>query len=147
MKTEPSTFSIEDLKKRPKQTDRWEGVRNYQVRNMIRDDMAINDQALLYHSSCKTPGVAGIVKICSEAYTDVTALDPESRYYDPKSTEQNPRWFLVDVQLVTVFPALITLQALKAHPDLSNMLILRRGNRLSITPVTASEWQTILDMV
>ena len=145
-KSEPETFSIDTLAKRPKQTTPWDGVRNYQARNMMRDDMKRGDLGLFYHSSCTPPGVAGIVEIVKESYPDNTQFDPESKYYDPKSTPDKPRWFLVDVKLVEKFPRLLTLEEIKQHPQLENMIINRRGNRLSITPVTEGEWKTILKL-
>ncbi len=143
LKSEPNSFSIDDLKKLPKQTDHWDGIRNYQARNFMRDDMQINDQAFFYHSSCKKPGIVGIVKIVSKAYTDFTALDPESKYYDPRSTDDNPRWVMVDVKFIKKLPRIISLQELREIPKLTTMQILRRGNRLSITPVSNSEWKEI----
>lgn len=143
MKSEPSTFAIDDLEKAPNQITSWEGVRNYQARNFMRDDMKVGDQAFFYHSSCKTPGIVGTVKIIKEAYPDDTAHDPESKYFDPKSTTEKPRWFMVDIQLVEKFPTTLNLQTLKQQSDLQNLLILRPGNRLSITPVTQKEWNAI----
>lgn len=146
MKSEPDAFGIDDLAKRPRKTEPWDGIRNYQVRNMLRDDMQKGDEALFYHSSCKEPGVVGIMRIVRTAYPDHTAFDPESKYYDPKSDPENPRWFMVDVQLVRKFKRTISLQELKTHPQLADMLILRRGNRLSITPVSKKHWDYILKL-
>lgn len=143
-KSEPSAFSIDDLMQRPKQTEHWDGVRNYQVRNMLRDDIKKNDLGLFYHSSCTPPGIAGIVEIVKAGYPDYTAWDPRSEHFDPKSSPENPRWYMVDVKLVKKFPRLITLAEIKKHPKLKSMLINRKGNRLSITAVTAEEWKTIL---
>lgn len=143
LKSEPSCFSIDDLAKRPKQTSPWDGVRNYQVRNMLRDDMKKGDLGFFYHSSCTPPGIAGIVEIVKEGYPDHTAWDIHSDHFDPGSTPENPRWYMVDVKLVEKFPRLITLEEIKRHPKLKNMLINRKGNRLSITPVTKEEWKVI----
>lgn len=145
-KSEPLTFSIEDLVSRPNQTTHWDGVRNYQVRNMMRDQMKCGDLGFFYHSSCAVPGIAGIVSVVREGYPDLTAMNPESKYYDPKSTQANPRWFMVDVKLVKKFPRFVTLHQIKQHPACENMLINRKGNRLSVTPVTKEEWQAILSM-
>lgn len=145
-KSEPTTFSIDDLKSRPKQTEPWNGVRNYQVRNMMRHDIKKGDQGFFYHSSCKPPGIAGIIEVVREAYPDYTAWDLASPYYDPKSTAQKPRWYMVDVKLVRKFPRFITLDEIKQQPKLHEMRILKRGNRLSITPVTLREWKEILKL-
>jgi predicted RNA-binding protein with PUA-like domain len=145
MKSEPSECSIDDLAAEPNRTTGWFGVRNYQARNFMRDDMKLNDQALFYHSSCAEPGVCGIVKVARLAYPDETQFDPKSPYYDPKSTRENPRWVHVDVKLVRK-TRLIGLPELRAHPALADMVILRRGNRLSITPVTPDEWNAVLKL-
>ena len=142
MKSEPGEFSIDDLARSPKQTTAWFGVRNYQARNHMRDDMRIGDRAFFYHSSCPEPGIAGIVEISRLAYPDATQFDPKSPYYDAKSTRDAPRWVHVDVKLVRR-TNLVPLQALRDTPGLDEMVTLRRGNRLSITPVTASEWKII----
>ena len=142
MKSEPDEFSIDDLVKARQQTTPWFGVRNYQARNYMRDDMRPGDRAFFYHSSCAEPGIAGIVEIARPAYPDATQFDPKSAYYDPKSTRENPRWQNVDVKLLRKTP-LVTLPMLRETKGLENMVVLRRGNRLSITPVTASEWRTI----
>ena len=142
MKSEPDEFSIDDLVRAPSQTTAWFGVRNYQARNFMRDDMRVGDRAFFYHSSCPEPGIAGIVEISRLAYPDATQFDPKSPYYDAKSTREAPRWLHVDVTLVRKTP-LVTLPTLRATRGLEDMVILRRGNRLSITPVTASEWKII----
>jgi predicted RNA-binding protein with PUA-like domain len=145
MKSEPETFGIDDLAKASKKRTRWDGVRNYQVRNMLRDEMKKGDLALFWHSSCDVPGAYGIVKIVKEGYPDPSALDPEHRYHDPDSDPAEPRWYAVDVELVRRFETPITLAALKANAGrLDDMLVLRRGNRLSITPVTADQWRRVL---
>ncbi|MBU72147.1 EVE domain-containing protein [Spongiibacter sp.] len=146
MKSEPDTFGIDDLAARPKATEHWDGVRNYQARNMMRDQMKVGDQVLFYHSACKTPGVAGIAEVVREGYPDFTARDPESKYYDPKASEDNPRWYMVDVRFVRKLKRLIPLSELKANPQLEDMPLLRRGNRLSIMPVDPQHWQQILAM-
>jgi len=143
MKSEPSEFSIDDLVAAPKQTTAWFGVRNYQARNIMRDDMKLGDPVLFYHSSCPQPGVAGIAEVCKLAYPDETQFDPRSDYYDPKSTRDNPRWLHVDVRLVRK-TRLISLAELRSHKALADMVILKRGNRLSITPVTPAEWKFVL---
>ncbi len=146
MKSEPDTFGIDDLAARPKATEHWDGVRNYQARNMMRDQMNVGDQVLFYHSACKTPGVAGIAEVVREGYPDFTARDPESKYYDPKASEDNPRWYMVDVRFVRKLKRLIPLSELKANPQLEDMPLLKRGNRLSIMPVDPQHWQQILAM-
>lgn len=145
-KSEPETFSIDDLSRRPKQTEHWDGVRNYQVRNLLRDEIKVGDQGFFYHSSCEVPGVVGIVEVVKNGYPDPSALNFESKYYDPKSTPDHPRWYMVDVKLVKKFPRIITLKELKQHSKLKSMLILRKGNRLSITPITKEEWKVIVEM-
>ncbi len=141
MKTEPDTFSILDLKQAPNSSSMWEGVRNYQARNFMRD-MALGDQVMIYHSSCAVPGIAGFAEVSREAYPDPTSLDPESHYYDPKSSTDNPCWSCVDVHWQATLPEVIPLAKLKADPSLANMMLIQR-NRLSVMPVTAEEWQHI----
>lgn len=143
MKSEPDVFSFEDLKKRPKKTEPWNGVRNYQARNFMRDEMKVHDLILFYHSSCEVPGVAGIAKVSSLPYPDETQFDPKSEYYDPKATKATPRWFLVDVQFESDLKTFVSLEELKGHKTLSGMRLLQRGNRLSILPVTRSEFEFI----
>lgn len=147
MKSEPDTFSIDDLKSRPKSTEHWDGVRNYQARNFMRDQMKKGDKVFFYHSACPVPGVAGIAKVVKEAYPDHTAQDPESTYFDPKATADNPRWFMVDVKFERKFKRLLPLSELKDNPALAGMGLLKKGNRLSIMPVTEEEWQIIEAMV
>ncbi len=146
MKSEPTTFGIDDLAKLPRKTDGWEGVRNYQARNMMRDDMQVGDLAFFYHSNCTPPGVVGIMKIVKAAYPDITALNPNSKYFDPKATDDNPRWVRVDVQFIEKFDRLISISELRENPKLKTLRILEKGSRLSITPVTAKEWDAILKM-
>lgn len=143
-KSEPETFSIDDLSNRPKQTEPWDGVRNYQARNMLRDQVQVGDLGFFYHSNCATPGITGVFKVVKAGYPDTSAQDLASDYYDPKASSDNPRWYRVDVQFVKKFPEIISLSILKQSPQLKNMRILQKGNRLSITPVTAKEWDTIL---
>jgi len=143
MKSEPDVYSIDDLAAEPNQTDYWDGIRNYQVRNFFRDQFKIGDKAFFYHSRCKVPGIVGSMHIVGEAYPDPTAFDPSEHYYDPKSDPDNPRWMMVDVQLDEKFPQIVSLADLRAEPSLSEMIVLRRGNRLSVTPVTPHEWSTI----
>jgi predicted RNA-binding protein with PUA-like domain len=147
LKSEPDCFSIDMLAKRPKQTEHWDGVRNFQARNMLRDDIKKGDLGFFYHSSCTPPGIAGIVEIVRAGYPDFTAQDIQSDHYDPKSTAENPIWYMVDVKLVKKFPRLLSLEEIKANPKLQSMVILRKGNRLSITPVTKQEWEAVLKMV
>jgi predicted RNA-binding protein with PUA-like domain len=142
MKSEPDEFSIEDLAAAKNRTTAWFGVRNYQARNFMRDEMKVGDRALFYHSSCPEPGVAGIVEISRLAYPDATQFDPKSPYYDPKSTRDAPRWVNVDVKLVRK-TRLVALDELRNTRGLEDMVTLRRGNRLSITPVTPGEWKII----
>lgn len=146
MKSEPSEFSIDDLAQRPKRTEHWDGVRNYQARNMMRDDMKKGDQVLFYHSNCAEPGVVGIAKVVREAYPDHTAFDPEDPHYDPKSDPDDPRWFMVDVQFVRKLARTITLSELKESSELADMPLVRRGNRLSVMPVTKPQWDFILGL-
>jgi len=143
MKSEPSEFSIDDLVAAPKQSTAWFGVRNYQARNFMRDDMELGDPVLFYHSSCPEPGVAGIAEVSKLAYPDETQFDLKSPYYDPKATRANPRWLHVGVKLVRK-SRLISLVELRNHKALADMVILKRGNRLSITPVTPAEWKYVL---
>lgn len=142
MKSEPDEFSIDDLANTPRRTTPWFGVRNYQARNFMRDEMSVGDLAFFYHSSCPEPGIVGIVTVSKRAYADATQFDPRSEYYDPKATREAPRWFNVDVKLVRRFP-LIGVARLRVTPGLEDMVTLRRGNRLSITPVTPAEWAAV----
>lgn len=143
LKSEPDVFSFDHLKGRPRQTEPWNGVRNYQARNYMRDDMAVGDLGLFYHSSCAEPGVAGIVRISKEAYPDHTQFDPASEYFDAGSKREDPRWMMVDVTWHADVPKFVHLQQLRDDPTLADLLILRRGNRLSITPVEAAHFKRI----
>jgi len=145
MKSEPSVFTIDDLEKTPKQTVKWiptKGIRNYQARNFMRDDMSLGDQAFFYQSNCESPGIVGIMEITKLAYPDPLQFLKDDKYYDPKSTQENPRWLNVDVTLVKKLP-LIELKKLRNYSELKDMMILRKGNRLSITPVSQDEWSFI----
>jgi predicted RNA-binding protein with PUA-like domain len=142
MKSEPDEFSIDDLVAARNRTTAWFGVRNYQARNYMRDHMRLRDRAFFYHSSCPEPGVAGIVEVSRLAYPDASQFDPQGDYYDPKSTRDNPRWLNVDVKLVKK-TRLVPLAELRETPGLEDMVILKRGNRLSITPVTPAEWKIV----
>jgi predicted RNA-binding protein with PUA-like domain len=143
LKSEPDVFSFDDLRSRPKRTEPWNGVRNYQVRNMMRDQMAAGDLGFFYHSSCDVPGIAGVVRIVREAYPDPTQFDPSSEYFDAGSRREEPRWLMVDVKWEADFAEFVTLERLRSDPALADMLILRRGNRLSITPVEKAHWERI----
>lgn len=142
MKSEPTDVSIDDLASLPNQSVAWYGVRNYQARNFMRNQMNIGDGVLFYHSNCKEPGIAGIAKVSTPAYPDATQFDKNSKYFDEKATQETPRWFNVDVQLVKKIE-LISLAELRAHPELANMRTLQKGNRLSITPLDPTEWNFI----
>jgi predicted RNA-binding protein with PUA-like domain len=144
MKSEPDVFGIDDLKNAPGMTEPWDGVRNYQARNMMRDDMKTGDLAFLYHSNCKEPGIAGIMEIVREGYPDMTAFDPDARYFDPKSDPANPRWYRVDVRYVRKLKRIITLSELKELSEVTGLPLVRRGNRLSVMPVSRQQWKFIL---
>lgn len=145
MKSEPESFSIEDLARAPRKTTCWDGVRNYQARNMLRDEMKRGDRAFFYHSSCEPPGIVGIVEIVREGYPDHTAFDPQDHHFDPKSDPAAPRWFMVDVKLVEKFPRALSLRELKQHAgnELAGFQLLARGNRLSVMPVSARHWKFV----
>lgn len=145
LKSEPSVYSIAQLAVMPRQTESWDGVRNYQARNMLRDQMRCGDQAFFYHSNTKIPGIVGIVEVVREGYPDATAFDPQSPYYDPNSHADAPRWYSVDVRLLRQLRRTITLAELKTHAEkLPDFPLLRRGNRLSVLPVKAEQWHFIL---
>jgi len=145
MKSEPDVYGIDHLAAEPDGVEHWDGIRNYQVRNMFRDQFRIGDQAFFYHSNTKVPGIVGVMDIVSEAYPDHTAFEP-GKYYDPKSDPDNPRWLMVDVRYVRHTRRVITLAELKADPALTDMALVRRGNRLSVMPVTDDQWAHILEM-
>ncbi len=144
MKSEPDDYSIDDLERDGREP--WDGIRNYQARNMMRDDMKIGDEVFFYHSNCKEPGIVGIMKVASEPYPDPTQFDPEAKYYDPKSPEDNPRWCLVDVEFVRKLGRKITLAEIKATNGLDGLILTRKGNRLSIMPVEKDHWDTLLGL-
>lgn len=144
MKTEPSSFSIDDLQQRG--TTSWDGVRNYQARNLMRDEMKVGDLVLIYHSNAKPTGVAGLARVCKPAHPDFTALDPNDHHYDPKATKENPIWMMVDVEFVEKFPRLVSLDALKANPKLEGMMVTRRGMRLSVQPVDKPHFDEVCRM-
>jgi predicted RNA-binding protein with PUA-like domain len=144
MKSEPDVFGIDDLKK--VKTEPWDGVRNYQARNMMRDDMKKGDLVFFYHSNTDVPGIVGIMEVVKEGYPDHTAFDPDAKYYDPKSDPDNPRWFMVDVKFKKKLKRTISLAELKETPQIEDMPLVRKGNRLSIMPVTKEQWDFILTM-
>lgn len=144
IKSEPDVFSIDDLARIGR--EKWDGIRNYQARNMMRDDMKIGDEILFYHSSCKEPGVTGIARVASAPYADPTQFDRKSRYFDAKSDVKNPRWILVDVEFVRKLSRTISLTEIKADKNLENMILNRKGNRLSIMPVEKKHWTRILGL-
>lgn len=148
MKTEPTTFGVEDLERAKRHTTPWDGVRNYQARNMLRDEMKKGDLAFLYYSSTDVPGIVALMKIVKEGYPDPTAFDRKHHHYDPDSDPGMPRWFMVDVQLERRLARVITLEELRKHAtkELKNMVLLRRGNRLSVTAVEPAEWKFILSL-
>jgi len=144
MKSEPDAYSIDDLERDG--AEPWDGIRNYQARNMMRDDMKVGDQILFYHSSCKEPAVVGIAKVASKPYPDPTQFDPDAKYFDDKSSPDDPRWILVDVKFVRKTKRPITLKELKQHPALAEFRLNQRGNRLSIFPVSKEHWDIILGL-
>ena len=148
MKSEPHVHSIDDLAADQDQTTHWDGVRNYQARNMMRDQMKLGDHIFFYHFNCAEPGIVGVMEVVRESYPDHTAFDPDSKYYDPKSDPSNPRWYMVDVRYVRHLRRNITLSELKAHAagPLAQLALVRQGNRLSVKPVTAEQWDFILSL-
>jgi predicted RNA-binding protein with PUA-like domain len=146
MKSEPSDISIDDLGLMYQQTVTWYGVRNYQARNFMRDQMRVGDGVFFYHSSCKQPGIAGIAEVSKLAYPDATQFDPGSKYFDPKATPQSPRWFNVDVRLAKK-TRLVSIKELRGYPELATLRILQKGSRLSITPVDPAEWNFIMGIL
>ena len=146
IKSEPDAFSFDDLLRAPGSTTCWDGVRNYQARNFMRDGMRLGDGVLYYHSNAKPPGVAGLAVVAREAYPDPTQFDPRDGHHDPRSDPADPRWCMVDVRGVLALPELLALDVLKAEPSLSEMAVVQRGNRLSVSPVTAAEWRAVLSL-
>lgn len=149
MKSEPDVFGIDHLARAKNQTSAWDGVRNYQARNYLKNEMKAGDLAFFYHSSCDIPGIAGTMKVVREGYPDKTAFDPKDDHYDPDSNRDKPRWYVVDVKLDQKFDRVIALEELRSHAGgkLRDMIVLKRGNRLSITPVTKSEWEFIRSLI
>jgi predicted RNA-binding protein with PUA-like domain len=148
LKTEPTTFGIDDLVRTPGRRTSWDGVRNFQARNFLRDEMKVGDEAFLYHSSCDVPGIVGIVKIVRAGYPDPTAFQRGHHHYDPDSDPDAPRWFMVDVKLVRKLKRIVTLEQLRTHArgQLQDLQLLKRGNRLSVLPVSARSWRFILSL-
>lgn len=146
MKSEPSDVSIDDLAAMPNKTVAWYGIRNYQARNFMRDQMEVGDKVLFYHSSCAEPGIAGLAKVSKRAYPDATQFERKHKYFDPKATPENPRWVNVDVKLVKK-TRLLPLTELRTYPELANMRLLQRGNRLSITPIDPNEYEFIMSLL
>ncbi len=144
MKTEPTAYSIDDLAKEKNKTTFWDGVRNYQARNFMRDDMRKGDAVLLYHSSCQPPGIVGVCTVVNESHPDFTAFDPQAKHFDPKSKQDVPTWFMVDIKLQRKFGELITLDELKPIKALDGMVLLTKGSRLSVQPVTKKQFDTII---
>lgn len=146
MKSEPDVFGIDDLAAAPDGTDHWDGVRNYQARNMMRDQMQRGDQVFFYHSNTKVPGIVGIAEVAREGYPDHTAFDPNDPHYDPKSDPDKPRWYMVDLRFLRRLQRTITLTELKQQPELADMPLVRKGNRLSVMPITPEQWNFVLSL-
>lgn len=144
MKSEPDVYSIDDLARDTRSP--WEGVRNYQARNFMRDNMRVGDYVLFYHSNAKPPGVAGLGRVCRESYPDFTATDSDSKYFDPKTDPENPRWMMVDVAFVAKFDDLVSLSQLKSDPELAEMLVVQKGQRLSVQPVQEADFLRVLTL-
>ena len=146
MKSEPSECSVQSVLAMPGHRVDWFGIRNYQARNFMRDEMSVGDEVLFYHSSCKEPGIAGLARVASDVHPDETQFDPTSEYYDPKSTRENPRWVCVDIEVLEECPVL-GIAELRQHPELAEMQILKKGNRLSITPLTEEQYRFIIRLL
>ena len=144
LKTEPTSFSFDDLWNAPKRMTTWDGVRNFQARNMLRDGMKAGDLVFIYHSSTDPTGIVGIAEVVKPGYPDATAFDPKDSHYDPKSRKESPSWFVVDVKAVEKFPEIVTLERLRSVKGLEGMVLLKKGSRLSVQPVSADEWETIV---
>ncbi|KXI29817.1 EVE domain-containing protein [Paraglaciecola hydrolytica] len=144
-KSEPDAFSIDDLAAKPQQTEHWDGIRNYQARNYLRDEVKAGDQVFFYHSSCKEVGIAGLAEIVKEAYPDHSQFNPESKYFDPKASPDKPRWVMVDVKLKQKFSKVLPLAKIKAMPEISEIGLVKKGHRLSIMPVSDKEFSILLD--
>jgi predicted RNA-binding protein with PUA-like domain len=145
MKSEPDCFSLTDLKNRPGGVEPWDGVRNYQARNLLRDEIKTGDGVLFYHSNIPEPAIVGIARVVKDGYPDHTALDPTTAHFDPRATEQDPVWYMVDIQYLATLPVPLTREDLRTHPLLSGMAVLKKGNRLSVQPVTAEQWRAVID--
>ena len=145
-KSEPDVFGIDHLAQRPDQTEPWDGVRNYQARNFLRDEVGVGDKVFFYHSSCKTVGIAGIAEVVKAGYPDATQFDPESDYYDPKATPDKPRWYSVDVKYVSKFARVLPLSVIKDCPQITELGLVKKGHRLSVMPVTESEWHILNEL-
>jgi len=145
LKTEPESFSIQDLQKAPNQTTYWDGVRNYQARNFLRDEIKPGDRVLFYHSNADPPAIVGTAKVVKGGYPDHTAWDKKNHHYDPASTKESPRWYMVDIQLDQIFDSPLSLDDLKKVKSLAKMELLRKGSRLSVQPVTAEEFEVVLE--
>jgi len=146
MKSEPECFSLADLAASPNGISHWDGVRNYQARNLLRDGIVVGDGVLIYHSSIAEPAIVGIARVVRKGYPDYTALDPQSDHFDPRASDGNPIWYMVDVQFLAALPQPLTREHLRQHPVLSGMEVLKKGNRLSVQPVTEEQWQAILEL-
>ncbi|WP_432821386.1 EVE domain-containing protein [Trichloromonas sp.] len=146
MKSEPGCFSFDDLLQAPGQTTSWDGVRNYQARNLMRDSVSIGDGVLFYHSNISDPVIAGTARVVKGGYPDHTALDPRGEHFDPKATAQNPIWYMVDIQAVSALANPVTRSMLKNHPGLADLDVLKKGNRLSVQPVSECHWRMILSL-
>jgi len=144
-KTEPDAFSIDDLANMPKQIEHWDGIRNYQARNFLRDDVKLGDLVFIYHSSCKDVGIVGLAEVVKEGYVDHTQFDTESKYYDPKSAEDKPRWIMVDIQFKQKFKQVLPLKEIKQMPEITDIGLVQKGHRLSIMPVKQSEFEWLLE--
>tara|TARA_B100000949_G_C14168427_1_gene402250 strand:- start:453 stop:917 length:465 start_codon:yes stop_codon:yes gene_type:complete len=142
-KTEPDAFSIDDLAARPQQTEPWDGVRNYQARNFLRDKVQLGDKVFIYHSSCKQVGIAGVAEVVKAGYPDTEQFNPESKYYDPKASIDAPRWYRVDVKFVEKFNTVLPLKIIKSLPEVTEVGIVKKGHRLSIMPVEENEWHAL----
>ena len=143
-KTEPSAFGIEDLKAKPEQTEHWDGVRNYQARNFLRDQIQVGDRVFIYHSSCKNVGIVGLAEVVRDGYVDHTQFDPEAPYYDPKSEPENPRWYMVDIKFKVQFPTYLSLAEIKNMPQINELGLVKKGGRLSVMPVIEGEALALL---
>lgn len=144
LKSEPGCFSFADLQRRPGQTEHWDGVRNFQARNLLRDELQAGDGVLFYHSNIPKPAIVGLARVVRTGYPDFTACDPRSEHFDPRASEANPIWYMVDVQALELLPQPILREELRLHPLLAGMEVLRKGNRLSVQPVSAKEWRAVL---